>query len=162
MMQSTTNEPTFMYDGLPLHWQITRWEKYGFASILEAAKPKVAIEIGTNKGGSLQVVAKHAEKVYSIDLDASLKDRLGAQLPNVEFLAGDSRQILPPLLDRITKQGEKLGFVLIDGDHSTDGVRCDVNIILRYLPVRPVFLVLHDSGPMRFRNVGGNSAVWKL
>lgn len=145
MIKFTTNEPTFLFDDLPLHWLMTRWEKYGFASILEAAKPKVAIEIGTYKGGSLQVIAKHAEKIYSLDLDVSLKDRLGRQLPNVEFLAGDSRQILPALLDRIMVQGEELGFVLIDGDHSTEGVRCDINAILRYIPVRPVFIVFHDS-----------------
>jgi len=51
MIKSTTNEPTFLFDDLPLYWQMARWEKYGFASILEAAKPKVAIEIGTYKGG---------------------------------------------------------------------------------------------------------------
>ena len=27
MLQSTTNEPTFLFDDLPLHWQMTRWEK---------------------------------------------------------------------------------------------------------------------------------------
>jgi hypothetical protein len=59
---STTNDPTFLFDALPLHWQMTRWEKYGFSSILEASNPKVAIEIGTHKGGSLQVIAKYAEK----------------------------------------------------------------------------------------------------
>jgi len=144
-MISSTNEPTFLFDSLPLHWQMTRWEKYGFASILKAANPKVAIEIGTYQGGSLQVIARYAQKVYSIDLDASLKDRLGQELSNVEFLAGDSRQILPTLLNRITEHGEELGFVLIDGDHSTEGVRCDINNILRYTPVRPVFIAFHDS-----------------
>jgi hypothetical protein len=144
-MISTTNEPTFLFDALPLHWQMTRWEKYGFTSLLEAAKPKVGIEIGTYKGGSLQVIANYAEKMYSIDLDTSLKDRLGHQLRNVEFLTGDSRQILPALLNRIMADGEELGFVLIDGDHSTEGVRCDINNILRYRPVRPVFIVFHDS-----------------
>jgi hypothetical protein len=124
---------------------MTRWEKYGLTSILEAARPKVAIEIGSYKGGSLQVIARYAEKIYSIDLDRSLKDRLGHQLPNVEFLTGDSRQLLPALLSRIMKRGEELGFVLIDGDHSTEGVRCDINNVLRYTPVRPVFIVFHDS-----------------
>jgi Methyltransferase domain len=144
-MTFTTNEPTFLFDTLPLHWQMTRWEKYGFTSILQAAKPKVGIEIGTYQGGSLQVIANHADKIYSIDLDATLKDRLGGQLPNVEFLTGDSRQILPALLNRIMQRGEELGFVLIDGDHSIEGVRCDINNVLRYTPLRPVFIVLHDS-----------------
>jgi hypothetical protein len=142
---STTNEPTFLFDALPLNWQMTRWEKYGFTSILEAAQPKVGIEIGTYRGGSLQVIANYAEKIYSLDLDASLSDRLGRQLPNVEFLTGNSRLILPALLNRIMEDGEELGFVLIDGDHSTEGVRCDINLMLRYRPVRPVFIVFHDS-----------------
>jgi hypothetical protein len=141
----TTNEPTFLFDSLPLHWQMTRWEKYGFTSILKAANSKVALEIGTYQGGSLQVIAGCAQKVYSIDFDASLKDRLGQEFSNVEFLTGDSRQLLPGLLNRITEDGEELGFVLIDGDHSTEGVRSDINNILRYTPVRPVFIVFHDS-----------------
>jgi hypothetical protein len=145
MTESTTNAPTFLFDDLPLHWQMTRWEKYGFASLLEAAKPKVALEIGTYKGGSLQVIAQHAGKVYSLDLDASLGARLGPRFPNVEFLPGDSRAILPGLIDRIQERDEELGFVLIDGDHSTEGVRDDINAVLRYIPVRPVFIVFHDS-----------------
>ena len=54
-------------------------------------------------------------------------------------------RILPPLLDRISGRGEELGFVLIDGDHSTEGVRSDINAILRYKPSRPLFIVFHDS-----------------
>ena len=145
MLQSTTNEPTFLFDDLPLHWQMTRWEKYGFESILRAAKPKVALEIGTYKGGSLQVIMRHAERAYSLDVDATIKDRLGSQFPGVEFSAGDSRDLLPDLLNRISARGEELGFVLIDGDHSTEGVRSDINAVLRYKPVCPMFIVFHDS-----------------
>ena len=145
MLQSTTNEPTFLFDDLPLHWQMTRWEKYGFESILQAAKPKVALEIGTYNGGSLQVIMRHAEKAYSVDVDATIKDRLGSRFPGVEFLAGNSREIVPPLLDRISERGEELGFVLIDGDHSTEGVRSDINAVLHYKPLRPVYIVFHDS-----------------
>jgi hypothetical protein len=144
-MVSTTNDPTYLYDDLPLYWQMTRWEKFGFASILQAAKPKVAIEIGTYQGGSLQIIAQCAEKVYSIDTDPTVGERLGPRFPNVEFLAGDSRTILPEILDRASERGEELGFVLIDGDHSTEGVRHDINAVLRYTPVRPLFVVFHDS-----------------
>jgi hypothetical protein len=35
--------------------------------------------------------------------------------------------------------------VLIDGDHSREGVRKDVNAVLAYTPRRPVYVVLHDS-----------------
>jgi hypothetical protein len=144
-MISTTNDPTFLHDDLPLYWQMTRWEKYGFASILQAAQPKVAIEIGTYQGGSLQVIAQHAEKMYSIDIDPAIGERLGPRFPNVEFRAGDSRTILPEILAGCSARGEEIGFVLIDGDHSTEGVRHDINAVLRYTPLRPLFIVFHDS-----------------
>jgi SAM-dependent methyltransferase len=140
-MISTPNDPTFLFDDLPLHWQMTRWDKFGFVSILEAAKPKLAIEIGTYNGGSLQVISKYADRVYSIDTDPSLRKRL--QFSNVDYLTGDSRQILPGLLQSL--EGKELGFVLIDGDHSAEGVRTDINNVLHYRPNRPIFVVVHDS-----------------
>lgn len=144
MIKSNPNGPTFLFDDLPLHWQMTRCEKYAFASIVEIADPDVAIEIGTYKGGSLQIIAKKARKVYSIDT-SPVSQSLSDHFDNVEFVTGDSTRLLPPLLDRISEKGESLGFVLIDGDHSTEGVRSDINAALQYTPVRPVYVVFHDS-----------------
>lgn len=42
-------------------------------------------------------------------------------------------------------ENESLGFVLIDGDHAAEGVRSDTNAVLPYAPVRPLYIVLHDS-----------------
>ena len=145
MIRSTPNDPTFVFDDLPLHWQMTRCEKYAFASILEAARPEVAIEIGTYRGGSLQLIAEHAEKVYSIDTSSESKELLGNHFDNVEFITGDSKQWIPTVLEKITDAKEKLGFVLIDGDHSTEGVKSDIDAILRYVPTSPVYIVFHDS-----------------
>jgi hypothetical protein len=63
----------------------------------------------------------------------------------MEFLTGDSTQILPSLLAKMEEKNESLGFVLIDGDHSTEGVRSDINAVLRYKPIRPLYIVFHDS-----------------
>jgi hypothetical protein len=145
MKTSTPNEPTFIFENLPLHWQMTRCEKYAFASLVEFAKPEVAIEIGTYQGGSLQVISKTADRVYSIDVSPDCKARLGEYFGNVEFLTGESKQRLPPLLKSIMKKNEPLGFVLIDGDHSADGVRNDINAVLQYVPIRPLYIVFHDS-----------------
>ncbi len=145
MIESTPNDPTFLFDKLPLHWQMTRCEKYAFASILEAARPEVAIEIGTYQGGSLQLIAKHAEKVYSIDTSSDPGERLADHFDNVEFITGDSKQWIPAVLEKITAAGEKLGFVLIDGDHSAEGVRSDIDAVLQYVPTRPIYIVFHDS-----------------
>ncbi len=140
-----------MFDDLPFHWQMTRWEKYAFASILKAANPEVAIEIGTQKGGSLQLISKHAEKVYSIDISSECKRLLGDHFNNVELITGDSKQILPGLLKKIRDNNENLGIVLVDGDHSTQGVKSDIEAVLQYIPTRPLYIVFHDSFHPRSR-----------
>lgn len=144
-MESNPNAPTFLFDDLPLHWQMTRCEKYAFASILEAAKPEVSVEIGTYRGGSLQIIAERSAKVYSIDLSSEPRERLAGRFPNAELLTGDSRRLIPEVLAKIRERKEQLGFVLIDGDHSTEGVKADVEAVLRHAPTRPVYVVFHDS-----------------
>lgn len=144
MIKSNPNYPTFLFDNLPLHWQMSRGEKYAFASLVEAANPDVAIEIGTNKGGSLQILSKKAKKVFSLDISPGCDQTSGA-FDNVEFLIGDSKQLLPTLLNKISNSQESLGFILIDGDHSTEGVRSDINSVLKYVPIRPLYVVFHDS-----------------
>lgn len=144
-MKSNPNEPTFVFDNLPLHWQMTRAEKFAFASIVDVANADVAIEIGTYKGGSLQVLSSKVKKVYSLDISPTCEETLGSHFNNVEFLTGDSSSLLPSLLDQIRKANESLGFVLIDGDHSTEGVRADINRVLKYVPTRPLYIIFHDS-----------------
>lgn len=145
MLNSNPNEPTFQFDDLPLHWQMTRCEKYAFAALLDVAKPDVAIEIGTYKGGSLQVISQKARQVYSLDISPDCESTLGPLFDNVEFLTGNSQEMLPPLLNRLAEEQQSLGFVLIDGDHSTEGVRQDINAVLQYRPIRPLYVVFHDS-----------------
>jgi hypothetical protein len=113
--------------------------------LVEFAKADVAIEIGTYKGGSLQVISSRAKKVYSLDINPDCKEQLGHRFPNVEFRTGDSNKMIASVLENIRNNGEKLGFVLIDGDHTTDGVRCDINAVLKHVPDRPVYIVFHDS-----------------
>jgi hypothetical protein len=38
-----------------------------------------------------------------------------------------------------------LSFALVDGDHSTDGVRKDIDNLLRFRPRIPLYIVMHDS-----------------
>jgi hypothetical protein len=142
---SNPNGPTFCFDELQLHWQMTRCEKYAFTKMLEIANADVAIEIGTYKGGSLQQVSKYARKVYSLDILPSCKEDLGPLFPNVEFLTGDSKPLVASVLQTIRDRNEQLGFVLIDGDHSTEGVRGDINAVLNHIPTRDVYIVFHDS-----------------
>jgi len=36
-------------------------------------------------------------------------------------------------------------FVLIDGDHSAEGIKRDVELLLSYVPMKPLFVMMHDS-----------------
>jgi hypothetical protein len=125
---------------------MSNWEKHSFISILQQLKPEVAIEIGNAEGGSLQVLNKFIPKVYALDLYEEVHQKLKPQFPNVEFLTGNSKQLLPELLRSIQAKNEKLGFVLIDGDHSTEGVKADINAVLEnYIPVTTLIIIFHDS-----------------
>lgn len=137
--------PIFMEADFPLEWSMTRNEKFCFIKLLEILKPEVAIEIGVDQGGSLQVMSKYAEKVYAIEIDKSKVERLQGKFNNVEFLVGDSKTIIPQLLDTIQKEGKSLEFALIDGDHSEKGVKADIENLIKYIPLKSLNIILHDS-----------------
>jgi hypothetical protein len=120
-------------------------EQIAMVFLLEHLRPKVAIEIGTRFGGSLQVLAQFCEQVYSLDIDPEVLRRLEGKYPNVEYLIGPSDQTLPPLVDRLQREGAELSFALVDGDHSTEGVRKDIDNLLRFRPTVPFYIVMHDS-----------------
>ena len=142
-----SNLHSFYEDEFPNFWQMTRWEKLAFIALVNKIKPEIAIEIGNAQGGSLQVLSKTCKKVYAIDFNKEVHDNLKTQFKeNVEFHTGDSKEILPTLLKSIQDKKEKLGFVLVDGDHSTEGVRADINCILNYYkPITDLFIIFHDS-----------------
>ncbi len=91
------------------------------------------------------MLARYAERVISLDIDATCRNRLGPMFPNAEFVTGDSAQTFGPLLEKLAREKTALGFVLIDGDHSARGVKCDIESLLGYRPVCPLFVVMHDS-----------------
>jgi hypothetical protein len=106
-MKSDSSVPTFVFDDLPLYWQMTRCEKYAFAALLHASKPEVAIEIGTFQGGSLQVISDASQKVYSLDVSEDCREKLGPRFANVEFVTGDSRIQLPTLLGEFKSEVQR-------------------------------------------------------
>lgn len=127
-----------------LPWQMTNWERMAFIHILDMARPEVAIEVGTYKGGSLQVLSHYASWVYSIDIDPFVAKNLDGKFDNVAFRSGDSSDILEGLLSNKSKSS-KVTFILIDGDHSEEGVRKDISAILNWHPAKECIVLMHDS-----------------
>jgi hypothetical protein len=142
-----------------IEWQMQPGEQTALVALLAGLRPKVAIEIGSRYGGSMQVLAKYAERVISVDIDPTCKERLGPRFPNAEFVTGDSRETFPPLMTRLEQEGAEVGFVLIDGDHTAAGVQADVRGLLTYRPKCPLFVVMHDSFNPPVRQ-GIRSAPW--
>ncbi len=127
------------------YWEMSPAEQMAMVYLLDHLRPKVGIEIGTRFGGSLQVLAKYCERVFSLDIDPEVPTRLAGKHRNVEYLTGPSSETLPPLLAQLALEHAPLGFILVDGDHSAPGVKADIDNILRYQPITPLYVIMHDS-----------------
>lgn len=145
--------------GLDLEWQMTRCERFALIGLLERIRPALSLEIGTYRGGSLQVLSRFSSRAISLDIDPSVSTRLGSHFSNVEFVAGDSGSLLPNLVSRLNGEGAEVGFILIDGDHSADGVRRDINAVLQLRPKGRMVMILHDSFNPECRR-GMRTAAW--
>jgi hypothetical protein len=131
--------------GLLLPWLMSPAEQTALIFMLSHLRPKVSIEIGTRFGGSLQAIAKYSQHVYSVDIDPDVPKRMKGRYSNVTYLTGDSDQVLPPLIARLNRESAEVGFVLVDGDHSVEGVRKDIDHVLTLVPSAPLYVVMHDS-----------------
>ena len=128
----------------PLYWEMTTNEKIILVHLLEDIKPGISVEIGCKKGGSLQVISKYSKEVFSLDIDPDVK-KLKKDFPNVNFVIGDSKETLPRLLKELSEEDKFPDFILVDGEHSTEGVRSDINIILESKITKPLTIIMHDS-----------------
>ena len=121
------------------------------ATAVKALQPKVILEIGTARGGTLLIWASLAsEKVITCDLQ-----EMDAQAPlyhafppvgsscQVSLLSGNSHSA--EFKQRVAKEldGRKADFIFIDGDHTVDGVTADYNDYREF--VRPGGIIaFHD------------------
>lgn len=121
------------------------------ARSVEAMHPKVILEIGTARGGTLLVWSRLAsEEVISCDLnDMSVQGELYQAFPapgskcKVTLLSGDSHS--PAFKQRVAQalRGRRADFLFIDGDHTEAGVTADFNDYREF--VRPGGIIaFHD------------------
>ncbi len=139
------NPDDHLYPGLlHNHWQMSHAERMAMSHLLRLLRPKLSIEVGTYQGGSLSLLSAHSGWVYSLDIDPDIPKKF-AHFRNTTFITESSLTALPALLARLEAESAPLEFILIDGDHSHEGVRHDLNAVLRYRPSRRVHVLLHDS-----------------
>src|SRR3954468_198461 len=128
-------------------WQMALGERAAIAGVLAQLRPRLSIELGTAEGGSLRTIAAWSDHVHSFDLAPAVAD----PPPNVTLHAGDSHVLLPALLRALEGAGERVDFVLVDGDHSAAGVRRDVEDLLASAAVRRTVILLHDTANEQVR-----------
>lgn len=126
-------------------WCMTEAERCTLIMLLNKIRPECSIEIGTYRGGSLSALSRFSKKVYALDIDPGCSKRLGEKFGNVEFITGPSQETLPPLLEQLLQTGVGLEFVLVDGDHSRNGIKRDIENLLAFRPNRTLYVIIHDS-----------------
>jgi hypothetical protein len=127
----------------PEPWQMSYGERTVIEGMLAMLKPRLAIEIGRAEGGSLRRIAAHSEEVLSLDLVEPSSEL--ASLANVRALSGDSHAQLPVELRRFAGEGRNVDFILVDGDHTSEGVRRDIQDLLESEAVANTIILIHDT-----------------
>ncbi|QGM96095.1 class I SAM-dependent methyltransferase [Methylocystis parvus] len=127
------------------NWQMMPWEQISLTGVLSRLRPKGAIEIGVYYGGSLSLAAPFCEKIVAIDIDPEVRDRF-APPPNAEIWIEPSSQAVPKAFAHFEALGVPVNYVLIDADHSVEGVMRDIALVLDYKPREPMLVLMHDSG----------------
>jgi hypothetical protein len=123
--------------------QMSFGERAVLDGVLSQLRPPLAIEIGRAEGGTLERIATHSEEVHSIDplepLDVSRK------LGNAHLHVGYSHEVLPDLLASFADQGRNVDFALVDGDHSEESVRRDLEMLLSSPALAKTIILAHDT-----------------
>lgn len=128
-------------------WQMSLGERAAVEGVLGQLRPAVAVEIGTAEGACLRRIAAHAAEVHSFDLG-----RPSLPVPgNATLHTGDSHELLPRFLAGLAGAGRTVDFAMVDGDHSPEGVRRDIEDLLDSPAVSGTVILFHDVANERVR-----------
>ncbi len=127
------------------NWQMMPSERIALTGLLARIRPKGAIEIGIYHGGSLSLAAPFCKKIVAIDIDPAVHDRF-RKPANAEIWIAPSSESVPRAFAYFDALGMPVNYILIDADHSYEGVQRDIGYILDYVPKGPLFVAMHDSG----------------
>ena len=143
--------------------------------LLDNLKPKVMLEIGTAKGGTLFLFSHLASRdatIISVDLPAGM---YGGGYPlwkiplyksfalsdqKIHLIRADSHSLSTLESAKSILNGKKIDFLFIDGDHTYEGVKKDFEM---YTPSvkNDGIIAFHDIVLGSKENVGGVPKFWQ-
>lgn len=139
------------YGYFTIHTLQKRTEILALAQAVAALKPRLILEIGTARGGTLLIWSSLAsEKVITCDLvhrepQKALFEALPPRGSNcqVKLLTGNSHAAEFKQRVAVELGGQKADFLFIDGDHTVEGVKADYEDYREF--VRPGGIIaFHD------------------
>ena len=128
-------------------------------ALLRRRTPRVVVEIGTARGGTFYAWCRVAEPdavLVSIDLpggpfggdraapDSSALRRYGQPGQQLHFIQEDSHDVVTRTRLEKILSGKEIDFLMIDGDHTYEGVRQDFEM---YAPL------VRDGSPIAFHDI---------
>ncbi len=131
--------------------QMTMRERLLLFALVMARRPTRVLEIGTCDGGSALIMRRALEasaRLVSVDpmprWSAEVRDALGPNTMLVTTASPDG------VAEAAALASGPFDFVLIDGDHTADGVETDIVAVVPHLADGAV-LVFHDAHYWRVR-----------
>jgi predicted O-methyltransferase YrrM len=147
-------------------WQIKE-EIKNLLLILDKVKPKVILEIGTARGGTLFLfsnIAHEEATLISVDLYQTIEKRIlfryiKKEKQKIYLIQGDSHSIETLRKIEGILKGRKVDFLFIDGDHSYEGVKKDFEM---YSPLvrKGGIIAFHDIIPDYYTRYGIKTGSW--
>lgn len=112
-------------------------------SLVWGLKPEKILEIGTGYGGGASVIASALRRnrkgfLWSIDPDPQPE-----AVQAFDHLRDCAKLVKAASPQGIGGIGERFDFVFIDGDHSYEGVKADIEGVLPHLALN-AYLLFHD------------------
>jgi cephalosporin hydroxylase len=147
-------------------WQIME-EIKNLLLILDKVKPKVILEIGTARGGTLFLfsnIAHEEATLISVDLSQTIEKRIlfryiKKEKQKIYLIQGDSHSIETLRKIEGILKGRKVDSLFIDGDHSYEGVKKDFEM---YSPLvrKGGIIAFHDIIPDYYTRYGIKTGSW--